>query len=82
MTNYVYAFKNKKSGNFNKPLFEVIPDEAALEAFTISVKEAPASQDEVLKELDLYYLGKFDTKSGVFEPVEPVFILDCGSVRG
>lgn len=82
MINYVYALKNKKSGNFGKPLFEVIPDEAAAEAFTVSFKEAPESESERIKELELYYIGKFDTKTGVLQPIDPVFILDGGTCRG
>lgn len=76
MIKYVYASKNKLSGNFNTPILQDFPKEAAAEAYTITVKESPTEQ---LKELEIYYLGTFDTKSGLFTQ-EVEYILDCGSV--
>lgn len=81
MINSVIAFKNKKSGNFGKPIFEVIPHDSLVEAYTVSIKEAPEDQKERLKELELYYLGEFDTKTGVMKPAEEIeYLIDCGVV--
>ena len=50
MIKYVYAFKNIKSSNFGNPIFEVIPEDAAVEAFSISAKEASGEAAERMKE--------------------------------
>lgn len=76
MIKYVYSTKNKLSGNFNAPLLYDIPKEAAVEAFTISAQEA---KDSHVSELEAYYLGTFDTKTGEFKQ-EKEFLLDLGSV--
>lgn len=76
MTKYIYASKNKLSGNFNTPVLHDFPKDAAAEAFTISAKEANNAQ---VGELEIYYLGTFDTKSGVITQ-ENEFIVDLGSV--
>ena len=76
MIKYVYTTKNKKSGNFNAPVLQDFPKENAAEVYTISAKEAAS---EAIKELEVYYLGTFDTKTGKFESsVE--FLVDLGSV--
>lgn len=80
MIKYVYGFKNKKSGNFGDPRYEVLDKNNAVEAFTISAKEAPKESQTMMKELDLYYLGTFDTKSGKAELVDPEYLLSFESV--
>lgn len=76
MIKYVYTTKNKKSGNFNQPVCQDFPKDNAVEVYTISAKETAS---EAIKELEVYYLGEFDTKTGVFtSSVE--FLLDLGSV--
>ena len=82
MIKYVYASKNVKSGNFNVPILENFNEEAAKEAYEISFKEAAANAKEQLKELDIYYLGTFDTKTGLFMQVEPVFLVSGAAVLG
>lgn len=82
MIKYVYASKNVKSGNFNTPVLENFNEEAAKEAYEISFKEAGAGAKEQLKELDIYYLGTFDTKTGFFKQVEPVFLVSGAAVLG
>ena len=79
MIKYVYATKNKLSGNFNAPaLYDFVKDNAA-EAFVISAREAPSSGKEALKELEVYYLGTFDTKTGKIE-MEIEYLIDLGAV--
>ena len=63
MIKYVYTTRNKLSGNFNSPLLYDIPKENAAEAFAISAKE---SKDPLVAELEAYYLGTYDTKTGLF----------------
>lgn len=76
MIKYVYTTKNKKSGNFNAPVLQDFEKENAVEVYTISAKEAAS---EAIKELEVYYLGTFDTKTGEFKS-EVVYLLDLGSV--
>ena len=79
MIKYVFATRNKKSGNYNLPQFYDFQKENAAEVFTISAKETPASGIEAIKELEVYYIGTFDTKTGVLE-TDIDFIIDLGSV--
>lgn len=76
MIKYVYGTKNKLSGNFNAPVLHDFPKDNAAEVFTISAKEA---HDPRISELEVYYLGTFDTKTGVFTS-ESEYIIDLGSV--
>lgn len=78
MIKYVYSTKNKLSGNFNAPQLQDFPKDNAAEVFTISAREAKAAKDQ-LKELEVYYLGTFDSKTGAFT-CEQEYILDLGSV--
>lgn len=77
MIKYVYATKNKLSGNFNTPLFYDFPVEAAAESFSITAKESP--KEARLEELEVYYLGIYDTKSGEIK-MDQQFIVDLGIV--
>ena len=82
MIKYVYASKNVKSGNFNVPqLYDFSSDNAA-EYFEISFKEARKEAVETLKELDVYYLGTFDTKTGLFQVCDPVFLVSGTACLG
>lgn len=76
MTKFVYATKNKLSGNFNEPKFYDFEKDGAVEQFTISALENPS---EILKELEVYFLGTFDTKTGIFVS-EVEYLIDLGAV--
>lgn len=76
MTKYVYASKNKLSGNFNMPTLHDFTKDNAVEQFSVSVLE---NRTEQIKELEMYYLGTFDTKTGEFvQDIE--FLVDLGAV--
>lgn len=76
MIKYVYASKNKLSGNFNEPMLQDFTKENAAERYSISALEHPS---EAVKELEIYYLGTFDTKTGLYVS-EVVFLVDLGAV--
>ena len=76
MTKYIYASKNKLSGNFYEPKFYDFTTESAKEQFTITALE---SKDPLIKELEVYYLGTFDTKTGLFVS-EVEYLLDLGAI--
>lgn len=76
MIKFVYSSKNKLSGNFNTPVYHDFPKDAAVEAFSISAQEC---NDPKVSELEVYYLGTFDTKTGVMTN-EVEFLVDLGSV--
>lgn len=80
MIKYVYAFKNILSGQFGNPTVEVINSDNAVEAYTAAAREAKGEAKEAMKELDLYYLGTFDTKSGNLELVNPTFLVSLKEV--
>lgn len=77
MIKYVYASKNKLSGNFNMPVLQDFPKENAVESFSITAKEHPTAE---LKELEMYYLGTFDTKTGIYDQEGLEYLIDLGSV--
>lgn len=79
MIKYIYATKNKKSGNFNMPTLHDFPKENAAEVFSISAKETPEQGKEAVKELEVYYLGTFDTKTAKVEQ-EIGYLIDLGAV--
>ena len=79
MIKYIYATKNKLSGNFNVPMLYDIPKENAAEAFTISARETPAEGKAAVKELEVYYLGTFDTKTAEIVS-EKEYLIDLGAV--
>lgn len=79
MIKTIFATKNKKSGNFNAPMYYDFPKENAAEVFSVSAKETPEQGKEAVKELEVYYLGTLDTKTGVIvSDIE--YIIDLGSV--
>ena len=77
MIKYVYASKNKLSGNFNMPVLQDFPKENAVEAFSITAKEHPTSD---VKELEMYFLGTFDTKTGIYDQKGLEYLIDLGTV--
>lgn len=76
MIKYLYTTRNKKSGNFNALMAQDFPKENAVEVYTISAKETGTEQ---VKELEVYYIGIYDTKTGEVK-MEKEFLLDLGSV--
>lgn len=80
MIKYVYGVKNILSSNFGNPQFEVLDKEQAIEAYTISAKEASGEARERMRELDLYYLGTFDTTTGKCELIDPEFMLSFKAI--
>ena len=79
MIKYIYVSKNKKSGNFNHPQLHDFPKENAAETFAISAKETPVAGIEAIKELEIYYLGTFDTKTAEIKK-ELEYLIDLGAV--
>ena len=76
MIKYIYASKNKLSGNFNVPMFEDFEPEGAAERYSIAAVE---HSSEAVKELEMYFLGTFDTKTGVL--VSSIdYLVDLGVV--
>ena len=82
MIKYIYASKNVKSGNFNTPMLYDFNADNARDAFEVSFKETPKEGVEAVKELDIYYLGTYDTKTGLFKQEEVVFIVSGASILG
>ena len=79
---HVYCTRNKKSGQYGKIALESLDKDAIKESYTCSCLEAPEDQKILLSELEAYYLGEYDTKTGHIKSVEPEFLMDLGSVCG
>lgn len=81
MTLEIYATRNKKSGQYGKPDFNVMNEKQAKENYTIAALEADEKSKILLAELDLYHLGSYDTETGAIVSIEPVHLLDLGAVK-
>ena len=79
MTCYLYATKNKKSGDFGKISTELYNKEQIKDLYINSVKEMPKDRQTLMQELELYAVGSIDTKTGIVTP-KVEFLLDLGSV--
>lgn len=78
----LYATRNKKSGQYGKIAVEVLDSKQIVESYACSFKEAPEDQKILLKELEVYKLGEYDSATGVIVAVTPEFLLDLGSIDG
>lgn len=77
----VLATKNKKSGQFGRFDLSVLSeDKDIIQQYSIAVLEADEKSLVLLKELELYKLGTFDTDTGLIDSTSPQFLLDLGSV--
>ena len=77
---YLYATRNKKSGAYSKVTGEALEKERATESYARAAMEASDESKLLLQELELYFLGTYDDKTGSICPVMPEFLLDLGSV--
>lgn len=77
---YCYATRNKKSGQFGKIDLQPFAEDVAKENYATAYLEATKESQLLLKELDLYFLGNYDTGTGQLLPVDPVMLLDLGAV--
>lgn len=76
----VYATRNKKSGQFGKIDLQIMDKKTAIESYSISVLEADEKSKILLAELDLYYLGTYDTATGLIDDNKPELLIDLGAV--
>lgn len=76
----VYATRNKKSGQFGKLDLQPYEDKVAIENYSTAYLEATEQSQTLLKELDLYHLGEYDTTTGKLKAIDPVLLLDLGAV--
>ena len=77
----VYATRNKKSGQYGKPDVQVMSEEQIKESYTCSFLEAPEEQKLLLRELEVYKLGTYDTETGVIA-AEVSYLMDLGAIDG
>lgn len=76
----IYATRNKKSGQFGKLDLQPFDEKVAIENYSVAYLEATEESKLLLKELDLYHLGHYDTETGIIDKVDPVLLLDLGAV--
>lgn len=76
----IYCTRNKKSGQFGKLDLQPFEEKVAIENYSIAYLEATEESKLLLKELDLYHIGSYDTATGKVLAIEPVLLLDLGAV--
>lgn len=79
---HMYCTRNKKSGQYGKISLERFEKEEIKESYTCSVLEAPDDQKNLLSELEAYYLGDYDTVTGLIAANTPEFLMDLGAISG
>ena len=78
---HVYATRNKKSGQFGKPDVQVMSEEQIKESYTCSFLEAPEQEKILLRELEVYKLGEYNTETGIIV-ADVSYLMDLGSIDG
>lgn len=77
---YLYASRNKKSGQFGKQVTcELYEKDQISQLYAASVKEASENDKVYLRELEVYCLGLLNTETGDIKP-EKTFILDVATL--
>lgn len=74
----IYALFNKKIGAYNTPIYNTLVEADFVETTIRAVK---AGQIEHPEELDLYFLGIFNDKTGESKTANPIFLLSLGGVE-
>lgn len=76
----IYAYRDKKLGAFETPFVNNLEKDRA----AVAVSRALVGLDDVkkirMKDLDLYYLGSFDDKTGRISAVPGEFICSIDSI--
>lgn len=74
----LYAIFDKVAGAFGK--VEMFLKDALAERWFTTIVTSPDGLP-IKSDIDLYYLGDFDSETGVIEPCDkPVFLMNGGSV--
>lgn len=76
----IYCTRNKKSGQFGKFDLQPFDEKVAIENYSVAYLEATDDNKLLLKELDLYHVGSYDTATGKIAVIDPVLLLDLGAV--
>ena len=79
MIMYLYASKNKKSGQFGKLTTELYTKDQISQLYATSVKEAAENERVYLRELEVFCLGQLNTETGEIVP-ERTFVLDVATL--
>lgn len=75
MTLNIFALKNRLSGIFERPFCEIYNSSEYPELLAQSLALASVEELNRHKEFDLYFLGTFDSKSGVVQSLAPEFVV-------
>lgn len=75
MTLKVYSIRDQKGENYNSPFYKQTHGEAERDFRTV-VNDDKSMLYKYPEDYDLYYLGEFDTSSGLMKPVDtPLHII-------
>lgn len=64
---HMYAMKNRLSGIFEKPFLEPYAPDEYPDLLRQSLAVAPVDALRLHREFDVYYLGRFESKTAVIE---------------
>lgn len=64
---YLYAFKNRLLGQFDRPVAEIVEPKDYETNISMGLVAAEVGALARTKEFDVYCLGEFDVKSGVLK---------------
>lgn len=71
MISYVYCYRNLKAGFYTAPVCNQFDKEKIIEQTQRTfILNKGTAEHEQQKEVDLYFLGLFDDKSGAFQLLE------------
>lgn len=76
----VYCYRDKKLGRFQTPVVNNIEKETAAVTLARAVVDLTKEQKNKIRDLELYYLGEFDDKTGVIKCFEKEFIVSIDSL--
>lgn len=76
----LYVLKNRLSGIYEKPICELADSKEYAEMLTQSLALAPVDALNLHKEYDIYFVGSYESKSGVITSCDPEFVMSLESI--
>ena len=76
----IYAYRDKKLGAFETPFVNNLEKDRAAVAVSRAIVGLEDKQKLRMRDLDLYYLGSFDDKTGRISAVNGEFICSIDSI--
>lgn len=75
----MFAIRDNALGAYNTPIFVRSKGEA-IRSFTDAANDEKSQLRRHSSDYTLFYLGKYDDSSGIFEPIEPSRVIGASEV--